>query len=73
MCRFAITALNENDQYRQFHNGFLNEWSVRATGLVFRLESFQKVSLSSWEPSSNIVFVTEETTLKRMPLPSLER
>lgn len=71
MRRFAITVLNENYQYHQFHNGFLNEWSVRATGLVFRLESFQRVSVSSWEPASNIVFVTEETTLKRMPLPGL--
>lgn len=71
MCRFAITALNENDQYHLVHNGFLNEWSARAAGLVSRLESFQRVSVSSWEPASNIVFVRNETTLKLMPLPAL--
>lgn len=71
MCRFVITALNKNVQYDLFHNGFLNEWSARASGLVSRLESFQRVSVSSWEPASNIVFVWNETTLKLMPLPGL--
>lgn len=73
MCWFAITALNKKDQHHLSDNGFLNEWPARAAGLVSRLESVQRVSVSSWEPASNIVFVRNETTLKLMPLPGLER
>lgn len=50
---------------------FLNEWCAHASGLVSALERFQRVSVSSWEPASNIVFVSNETTLKLMPLPGL--
>lgn len=50
---------------------FLNERCARASGVVSALESFQRVSVSSWELASNIVFVGNETTLKPMPLPAL--
>lgn len=55
----------------QLHSGFLDEWRAHASGLVSALESFQRVSVSSWEPASSIVFVRNETTLKPMPLPCL--
>lgn len=53
--------------YHRFHSGFV------VMPVVWALESFQRVSVSIWEPASNIVFVSNETTLKLMPLPALWR